>query len=268
MMNTQIFDLSSGPLAVGRTAEVYPWGEGKILKLYLPGWDPRTVRYEARMARAVQASGLPVPAAYDVVEINGRAGLVYDRLDGEDMIAVLYRQPERVELLARRQAELHAQIHDRVASLEIPPQRQRLIEKIHQAEVLPAELRPRILKALAELPDGDRLCHGDFHAGNILITPGGETVIDWIDVTRGNPLADVARSVIIMRGAVEAGLVSDPQAQAVVLSFCDIYLREYFRLRPGGEEEYQRWLPLVAAGRLSENITVLQGWLIEMAKAA
>jgi hypothetical protein len=40
-----------------------------------------------------------------------------------------------------------------------------------------------------------------------------------------------------------------------------IYLRHYFRLLPGGKEEYRAWRPIVAAARMSEGITKLQHWL-------
>jgi len=41
------------------------------------------------------------------------------------------------------------------------------------------------------------------------------------------------------------------------------YLNDYFNLCPGGEEEYRRWLPIVAAARLSDNIPELEKMLIE-----
>jgi hypothetical protein len=40
----------------------------------------------------------------------------------------------------------------------------------------------------------------------------------------------------------------------------------YFSLRPGGESEYSRWLPIVAAARLSENIPELEKWLVAQAE--
>jgi len=50
------------PIALGRTAEIYAWEEGYIIKLFRD-WMPATsVDYEARMARAVYAAGSPVPA--------------------------------------------------------------------------------------------------------------------------------------------------------------------------------------------------------------
>jgi hypothetical protein len=43
------------------------------------------------------------------------------------------------------------------------------------------------------------------------------------------------------------------------------YLRRYFQLHPGGEAEYRRWLPVVAAARPSENIPELERWLVKRA---
>ena len=40
---------------------------------------------------------------------------------------------------------------------------------------------------------------------------------------------------------------------------------DYFRLRPGGKQEYRRWLPVVAAARLEEGIRENKKWLIEQA---
>jgi aminoglycoside phosphotransferase (APT) family kinase protein len=106
------------------------------------------------------------------------------------------------------------------------------------------------------------LCHGDFHPGNILMTQQGEVVIDWIDSALGNPLADLARTTIIVLGAIETNQIRNPLIKQFVRLFHKLYLRQYFSLHAGGEYEYSLWLPIVAAARLSENITELEKWLI------
>src|SRR3546814_7594415 len=55
------------------------------------------------------------------------------------------------------------------------------------------------LPILDALPDGDRLCHGDYHPGNVIETAGGPVVIDWPAVTRGHPDADYARTLLLLR---------------------------------------------------------------------
>jgi hypothetical protein len=55
--------LPEKPIAFGRTAEVHAWKDGWVLKLFHDWFPEESVRYEAELARAVQAAGLPVPAA-------------------------------------------------------------------------------------------------------------------------------------------------------------------------------------------------------------
>lgn len=179
------------PVALGRTAELYAWQDGQVLKLFFDWFDLDSIRYEQRMAQAVHASGLPVPAAGDILQVNGRNGLVYERVDGTSMWELLGRYPWRVARYARQTAELHAQMHAADIQPDIPSQRTRLERKIGSADRLPAAVKDVVLNTLAGLPDGDRLCHGDFHPGNILLTADRAVIIDWIDASRGNPLADV-----------------------------------------------------------------------------
>jgi uncharacterized protein (TIGR02172 family) len=256
-------DLSK-PIAYGRTAEIYAWQEGWVLKLFHDWFDLENIEYEARIARAIHASGLPVPAVGEIIRVNGRNGLVYQRMDGNSMWNELSRNPWKVLHYARRTAELHAEMHASTVQTNIPSQRQKLVSKIRHAEALPAYLRSKALAALETMPDGDRLCHGDFHPGNILTTRQGEIIIDWIDASCGNPLADLARTTIIAFGAADCQLQG--LQKAFVHIFHAAYIRHYFRLSPGWELEYNRWLPIVAASRLSENIIELEMWLITKAE--
>ena len=66
------------PLAHGRTADVYAWGEAHVLKLFHNWFDLESIEREAGIAAAVHASGLPAPAVGDITRTNGRIGLVYE----------------------------------------------------------------------------------------------------------------------------------------------------------------------------------------------
>lgn len=252
------------PIAPGRTAEVYAWEGPWVLKLFHDWFSLEDIEYEARMARAVHASGLSVPAVGEIVQVNGRTGLLYQRVDGDSLWNELSRHPGQAPQVARRTAELHAELHAATIRPGIPSLRQKLVGKIHRAGALSTHLRSQALAALDAMPDGESLCHGDFHPGNILATGQGEIIIDWIDAAWGNPLADLARTTIIALGAVECQ-VQDSQ-RVFVRDFHEAYLRHYFHLRPSNELEYQRWLPIIAAARLSENINELELWLIAQAE--
>lgn len=54
-----------------------------------------------------------------------------------------------------------------------------------------------LLAALDVVPpiDEHRLCDGHLHPGNIIMGTDGPVIVDWFDVARGPPSADVARSL-------------------------------------------------------------------------
>jgi aminoglycoside/choline kinase family phosphotransferase len=123
------------------------------------------------------------------------------------------------------------------------------------------------LSALASMPGGESLCHGDFHPDNVILSAEGPVVIDWVDATVGNPLADVARTTILLEGERAAGGATSWAARTVLQLWLRAYIGRYLFLRPGGNEEYRSWQPIVAAGRMNEGIDSQQDWLRGQAEA-
>jgi uncharacterized protein (TIGR02172 family) len=193
-------DPPPGAALVGRgyTAEVYAWGPGWVLKLFHPGSDRERAEREYRVTRAVHATGLPAPAAHDLVEVAGRWGVVFDRVEGPSLFDHVRARPWRLTWAVRVLSELHTQIHRCPAPPGLPTQRAWVAGRIAAADV-PAAVREAALRRLAALPDGAAVCHGDFHPGNILVTSRGPVVIDWGRVTRGHPLGDVACTAWLIR---------------------------------------------------------------------
>jgi Ser/Thr protein kinase RdoA (MazF antagonist) len=261
------------PIALGRTAEIYAWDDGWVLKLFYAWFSLEDIQFEQRIARLVLAAGLPVPEVGEILQVNERNGLLYERVDDASMREALEKQPLHLFAFARGTAELHTGMHTCAIQADLPSQHARLERKILHADSLPAPLKTAALNALACLPDGDRICHGDFHPDNILLAPRGAvdivgqlpTIIDWIDASRGNSLADLARTTIIILGAAASDQIRNWMMKALVRLFHALYLRRYFQLRPGGADEYRRWLPVVAAARLSENIPEMEAWLLKQA---
>jgi Ser/Thr protein kinase RdoA (MazF antagonist) len=250
------------PIARGRTAEVYAWKDGQVLKLFHAWFPPSAVEDECRIARVVSDAGLPVPAVGGIVQVGGRLGLAYERVRGASMLDSLPSRPWTLRRSAGRLAELQVDMHRREAVLDLPSQISRLKEKIRAAEALDPGLREKVLEVLREMPRGSQLCHGDFHPGNVLVTEAGPVVIDWMDATRGNPLSDVARSSLLMSKAPLAGSTASRWLGKLVrYRYHKVYLQRCFGLSPGKRAEFQAWLVVNAAARLNERVPEEQALL-------
>ena len=243
----------SALVAQGFSSAVYAWDEGRVLKLFFD-WFPRErAQREFRATRAVHAIGLPVPQAEELVEVGGRSGIVSERVNGLSMLGVTQRRPWMLMKAVRQLAELHAQIHEATAPAILPTQRQRLERGITSGvDLKPAE-RLEALSQLSSLPDGNALCHGDFHPGNVIFTANGPIIIDWETATQGDPIGDVANTCRLIR---TASLPDWSPAYMHWILKCTrpwihrTYLRRYFELRAGSAADLVEWeLPLRAAAK-------------------
>jgi hypothetical protein len=187
-------EMAKGPrIGTGRTAEVYAWGDHQILKLYWADMPREWIYHEARVGHIVAEASLHAPAIGDTIEVDGRLGIIFERIDGPAMLDALVRRPWNWRGLARQFAEVHVAMHN-CERPELPAQREGLIRAIVYTPSLDDTARQRVLAGLDQMAGGESMCHGDYHPGNIILSPRGPVVIDWMTAGHGNAVAYVARS--------------------------------------------------------------------------
>jgi aminoglycoside phosphotransferase (APT) family kinase protein len=238
----------------GRSAELFAWDGHQALKLFYLGWPFSVAQAEARAARQVYATGLRVPAVEDALEVEGRAGIIYERVEGVAMLDRIASQPWAVVHFAHLLAELHADMHSRRA-VGLPSQRKYMVEQIQSVSSLADRKKKMILSILEELPDGEALCHGDYHPGNILLTAGRPMIIDWPLAAHGNPAADAARtSMLLSMGSVPSDTPGRWLMEIGRNLFHHFYLKRYTQLRDISAREIAAWQIPVMAARLAEGL--------------
>ncbi len=250
-------------LGQGRTAEIYAWGDAQALKLYHAGWPASWVEQEARISQQVAQTSLPVPAVGGVIAIDGRQGILFERITGPTLVQHFVARPWTIARSVRAFTDLHLAMHAQSIP-DLPSQRQQVLRLIHEAAV-PAAVRQAALQRLDQLPEGSALCHGDYHPENVLMTRSGPIIIDWAGATSGHPLADVVRTALLLQvGELPRAPMSQwllASARAVVHT---AYLRRYLRQRPARAEDLAAWrLPIVVA-RLGEGIAEERGHLLRL----
>lgn len=227
-----------------------------MLKRFHPGRPAAKVEREYLVTRAAKAAGLPVPAACELISTDGRLGIVFERIQGVTMLKQFQDQPWKLLVATRLVAALHAQVHGWLAPPEIPPLRLRIQERIAAAPALSAAEKQAARRCLDRLPEGDALCHGDFHPANILLTAGGPVIIDWGGGTRGDPLADVAQTIVLIQKESLPPETPLPLRLLVSVSrtlMRAAYERHYLKLRGGTRERIEAWRLLLLATRSDET---------------
>jgi streptomycin 6-kinase len=243
-------------LAEGAEAEIFEWEDGAVLRLFRGARPDEWLEHEAAAMRAGHAALPLVPSILGRVDIEGRSGIVMERIDGDDLITIMSKRPWWMWRAGTISGNVHAQLHEVVA----PPEVQALADIVRMRAAdprVPPYAARAALTALAALPEGDRLLHGDLHPGNILMSSRGPVVIDWPNATRGDPHADVARTLLLVgHGTLPPGSplfarVAAAVARRVILVS---YRRAYAARRPLDPELLRRWSIVNAAIRFAEDI--------------
>ena len=182
---------------------MFAWGEGKILRL-MRGLDPpvtaRTVESDMLVLKGAREHGRP-----------GTGGLRDDRSDGAaGPRHGAHRRHGPADARSGgsrgRSGGWPGSVGGRTRGCTRSSRRTRseTTKRVHhpgsrQSPHVPEGCRRgRRSRCWRSLPDGDRLSHGDFHPANILMDGDEPVIIDWSNVTRGDPAADVARTLVIL----------------------------------------------------------------------
>ncbi len=261
---TTLAELGS-PFAKGRVAEAYSWQPGQIVKLFRIGTSADAVAAEGRKQAAAHSLGIPVPRLGEVVRIGDRWGLVMERIEGPTMMDQIMQDGSCLLASAQSLADQHVALHRHRAPAGLPSLAEELRRKIARTGRLSPDERAAACAALAAMPTGDTLCHGDFHPGNILLSPAGPVLIDWSDASCGPPMADVARTALLFAGHIALN-ATNPAAQAPMIAYRDAYLERRLAAPDSDPAEFRRWLPILAAARLAEGIAEQLGWLHEQVR--
>ena len=254
----------------GREAEVFALDSDRALRLARSASFRPVLERERAALLAAAAAGVPAPAVFGSVEVDGRPGLILGRLGSRNLLFEVAARPWRVVAIGRELGSLHARMHDAVAP-DALDDAHALVGSRLESPLVPGRVRERALRLLDALPRGDRLCHGDFHPGNVLRGAGGDAAaIDWTGACRGDPAADVARSRLIIRfGALGPDATSTVAALALVGRplLWRAYRGGYGRAGRMDRAAVERWLPVMAAARLAEDIAEERPRLLRMALA-
>lgn len=243
-------------LAEGRVSHVYVLKNKHVLKLLHKSVPFQKVEDEYRRCQIVTEAGVISPRALELVEVDERHGIIFEWAGESDLMKAKLGNPLNVRSGGHYMAKVHLELIKKEADL-LPDIRK---EALRMGKMLPEDvIRPdqysQLERYLDQLPDGNNICHMDFHPGNIMLGSEGYQVIDWAETVKGAPEADVAMTSLILSMAETApgtGLIQRIIIPVFRKAFEQNY-RNYLMAHQQifTEESIQKWSLAVAIFRMS-----------------
>jgi hypothetical protein len=183
----------------GASADIHAWAPGQVVKLFKTGFPRFLGEYETRMTRAVFAAGAPAPQVFEEVTLEERFGIVLSQFDGPPLLHLTRDGAVTAGQAGAILASLALSVH----RIRPPPETHSLrgwmdaALKVSDSPV-PKHIGTGILALIDRLRPEDKLCHGDLHAGNVIMTADGPRLIDWTCSIRAPAAFDLAWSHILL----------------------------------------------------------------------
>lgn len=242
---------------------MHAYGRGAVVKVPEPSTADGWIRSEAQYAEAARIAGAPVPRMLGVERIGGRAASVWERVEGASVWEHVVDRPERGAELGRLLADVQQALFELVPPVTLPRQHDRLVSKIRRSAATIDASLARALELLPATASRLRLCHGDLHPSNVILSPSGPMIVDWFDASRGEPIADFARSVLTLRSDGAHPPRHLPGSDRVTLErLTDAYLARLGEHVDIDRDLFLRWQAINAVARMAEGVP--RGVLVEV----
>lgn len=234
----------------GNTAELYTVSNERIRKIFKTHVPIEMIMKEYLIGKSIEAIDVKTPKIYTLFCSDSERYIEMEYIQGTDFLHdfTVTSSESFIAQLAELQLAVHRQTVKSVPSL---------YEVIQDKLVmLPADMKQQgedlFSRVISHPSSSSHLLHGDFHPQNILKTSTNDlVVIDWNDATSGPPIADVARTLLLMRTAGDDLLTDETRVRICRLYYTIYTSKSIIRL-----SELENWIRLCALLRTQEQLSL------------
>jgi aminoglycoside phosphotransferase (APT) family kinase protein len=227
------------PIATGNTSKIY-LSENRIIKVfhdYLPDTESF---YEANKQKYAYSCGLSVPKIFDVTKIDGKQAIIMEYIKGRTIGDILFENKEQAEYYMNISIDVQLKIH-KIAADSLEPMSEKLSRQIESVRNLDPIHKSALIRKMDSMTFEEKLCHGDYHLFNLIMSDNSVTIIDWTDSSAGDIRADVYRTYLLY--------------SQLSTELANMYLRLYCIKSGLSKDEVFQWAPIIAGARLAENVS-------------
>jgi tRNA A-37 threonylcarbamoyl transferase component Bud32 len=246
-------DIGTLPLiARGGQADIYDYGNGKVIRVPRRPQDYDRIRYEYKVYLSLLGSNIAAPKVYELAEVNGAPSIIMERIVGTSMMDQIKKRPQLIRQKGIALANMHLGLLKVNADVSMTNSKDQAKYCISKSGSLAEDIKQVLLDLLGHLPSGNFLCHGDFHPGNILHSNGKDYIIDWSGATKGDIVYDVAHTYILLRVVPRApgvSLLMHGIQKLLGKAMASIYLKTVMKSISVEPDQLSSWVLIKAAER-------------------
>ena len=219
-------------IGAGACGEVFRLDDETIIKLYYPRVKKEEIEQEKALAKKAFVMGVPTAISYDIVEADGRTGVVYELIKSKTIGELIRGDEGHLEEYVDMYAAVCRQIH----GIEAEPGQLPSFKDITRSDIpnvtgITEEERAYLHRFLDLMPDRMNCLHGDLNINNIMVQNGECCLIDMGEFSTGTPMFDLSRILFSMEfaGAAKGEFNSFYKLpQDIVTHILHLFLEKYF----------------------------------------
>lgn len=183
----------------GACGECYRIDDETIIKLYYNNTHIESIEHEKSLAKKAFVMGIPTAISYDIVEANGRKGVVYELIKSKTLGELIRADNTKLDEYVKMYADTCKKVHMiHTSDTEIPS-----FKEVNRADIanitgITDEERQYLHRFLDLVPEADTCIHGDLNINNIMVQGDECCLIDMGELSTGIPMFDISRILFSM----------------------------------------------------------------------
>ncbi len=177
----------------GANGTIYRIDMDNVVKVYNNADALEDIEHEREVARLALVLGIPTAISYDVVKVGDSYGSVFELLNAKSFAKILATEPEKFEWCAKEYVEMLKRIHGTdVPKGKLPNIKAEYVERAERIkDHLPAEYSEKLIRLFNDIPEVDRMIHGDYHTKNLELQDDEVLLIDMDTLAVGHPVFEL-----------------------------------------------------------------------------
>lgn len=217
----------------GSNGIVYRLNPDTIIKVYKHADALEDIKRERDLARRALVMGINTAIPFDVVKVGDKYGSVFELLSAKSLTKLIVAEPENREKYVKVFADMLKEIHETdVKEGLLPSAKAETMRRIEWLkDHLPQKTYEKLHKMVEDIPESNKMIHGDYHTNNVHYANGEAILIDMDTLSTGNPIFEFSSIYLAFRGfgeldhkGVEDFLMIDwDNAQYILEKLFDFY---------------------------------------------